>query len=149
MDFTSFHPVDWQKSGVESQPQPQSKPGKGDHESHPPVLDGRFLEASGGGSNGDRDVSGACHRSGVPPQSVCHTENLVLACVCMCTQTLPDRHRKCQGFYSEPLSEGGSTNPWPSPGYTRQPNRGERQDPFGGGGGGSVTTPTLAQGGQA
>ena len=66
LDVFSFHPVDLQKSGLVPESLPQSKRGKGAHESRPPVPDGVFLEASGGSSNRDQGVYGACHGRGGP-----------------------------------------------------------------------------------
>ena len=127
---------------------PQSKRGKGAHKSRPLVPYGGFLEASRGGSNGDRGVSVAFHGRGGPPRSVRHTETLVSARVCTGAQLLLDGYGKGQGGLPDPLSEGGAIPPWPAPGYTRQPGQGKRQDPIRGGGGGSGTTPTPTQGGR-
>ena len=87
------------------------KLGKEDNKSRLPVADGRFTEASGGGSNGDRGVSRACHGRGRPPRRVSHTEALVSACVHTGSQPLLEGHGKGRGGFTDPLSEGGATPP--------------------------------------
>ena len=66
----------------------------------------------------------------------------------MAAQPLLNGQVKVGGVFLDPPPEGGATNPWSAPGYTRRPSKCERRDPIGGEIGGSGTTPTPAQDGR-
>ena len=98
------------------EPPPQPKRGEGSHESHLPVPDGGFPEKSGGGSNGDWGVSGACHRRGGPLWSVRHNEMVVSARVRTGTQLLMGGYGKGRGGISRPYIRGRNHTPLACPG---------------------------------
>ena len=93
------------------EPSLQSKRGKGDQQSRQSVPYDGLPEASEGRSNGYQGVSGAFPKRGGPPQSVRHTETLVLARLRAGAQPLPGVYGEVQGGITDPISEGGATTP--------------------------------------